>query len=123
MTNRLAIPSLLAAALLATACDSPSTGSAAGDEVSINFTARTSGAGDPAAARARTSASPSSSTPASPSSAACSSGPHASASAPARSSAPASAASPGQTAENESERATTTRTAKAVQAGVADCRA
>ncbi|HEX8450794.1 MAG TPA: hypothetical protein VF647_01790 [Longimicrobium sp.] len=44
MTNRLAIPTLLAAALLATGCDSPSTGSAAGDEVSINFTARTSGA-------------------------------------------------------------------------------
>jgi hypothetical protein len=44
MTNRLAIPTLLAAALLGTACDSPSTGSAAGDQVSINFTARTSGA-------------------------------------------------------------------------------
>ncbi|HEX8209809.1 MAG TPA: hypothetical protein VF584_06440 [Longimicrobium sp.] len=44
MTNRLAIPTLLAAAILGTACDSPSAGSAAGDQVSINFTARTSGA-------------------------------------------------------------------------------
>jgi hypothetical protein len=44
MTNRLAIPALLAAAVLATACDSPSGGSAGGGQVSVNFTARGSGA-------------------------------------------------------------------------------
>jgi len=44
MTSRLAIPTLLAAAILGTACDSPSGSTAAGDRVSINFTARTSGA-------------------------------------------------------------------------------
>jgi hypothetical protein len=44
MTRRLAIPALLAAAVLATACDSPSGGSAGNGQVSVNFTARTGGA-------------------------------------------------------------------------------
>lgn len=43
MTNRFALPALLAASVLA-ACDSPSGGSAANGEVAINFTARASGA-------------------------------------------------------------------------------